>query len=321
MMSRRLSLAIISLLLTLFPGAAASSDERDADVVTVGPSNAPGVGVEAQSYARGSSQAGVGSTTSSTASVAVPLAETSTSTTSPMTSTEHISVGPTGGSPAPSYVPLAVARSLPAGQAAPCLINLGPNAAAPGNSAGVSCSVPQAPAGPGPAPRAPAAPGRGNNTTTTVALPSPEELAAIAADKAMSLAPTPVIEVAPSKVGLTGLDSFVWLRDKPGTISATAGVPGLTVTAEASPVEYVWDFGDGTDVVSATSGRPWSESLPGDISHLYETKGSYELGVEVIWEARWRVAGGRWQPLGFFANSGSQPYAVKEVVSALVPSR
>ncbi len=182
--------------------------------------------------------------------------------------------------------------------------------------------MPQAPAGPGPAPEAPVAPGRGNNTTTTtVALPSPEELAAIAADKAMSLAPTPVIEVAPSKVGLTGLDSFVWLKDKPDPITATAGVPGLTVTAEASPVEYVWDFGDGTDVVSATSGRPWSESLPGDISHLYETKGSYVLGVEVIWEARWRVAGGPWQPLGFFANSGSQPYAVKEVVSALVPSR
>ncbi len=181
--------------------------------------------------------------------------------------------------------------------------------------------MPQAPAGPGPAPQAPVAPGRGNNTTTTVALPSPEELAAIAADKAMSLAPTPVIEVAPSQVGLTGLDSFVWLKDKPGPITATAGVPGLTVTAEASPVEYVWDFGDGTDVVSATSGRPWSESLPGDISHLYETKGSYVLGVEVIWEARWRVAGGPWQPLGFFANSGSQPYAVKEVVSALVPSR
>jgi hypothetical protein len=150
--------------------------------------------------------------------------------------------------------------------------------------------------------------------------PSPEELARIAADRAVSLAPAPQLEIAPSRVGLTGLDSYFWLAEEPEPISATAQVPGLRVVAEARPVQYVWSFGDGTDKVTSHPGRPWTEERPGDIAHLYESRGRYEVGVEVVWEARWQVTGGPWQSLGFFSTSDSESYPVRQMVALLVPS-
>ncbi|HZJ50922.1 MAG TPA: hypothetical protein VFF07_08740, partial [Actinomycetota bacterium] len=149
--------------------------------------------------------------------------------------------------------------------------------------------------------------------------PSPEELAQVAIDQAVAAAAVPKLRLAPSAVGLTGLDSFVWLANRLEPIEAVASVPGLTVIAQARPVQYVWDFGDGATAVTSHPGRPWSPQQPGDIAHLYEVRGAYAVGVEVIWSARWQVAGGPWVDLGFFSTSGSQPYAVRQVVTRLVP--
>jgi hypothetical protein len=151
--------------------------------------------------------------------------------------------------------------------------------------------------------------------------PSPEALAAAAADRAIALAIEPDLRVAPGRIGLTGLPSYFWLADKPRPVTATAGAGGLTVTAEARPVQFVWDFGDGSDKVTTHSGRRWTQRHSGNVSHLYETKGRHELGVEVIWEARWRINAGSWQPLGYFSNSDDRPYPVREVVAMLVRSR
>ena len=141
----------------------------------------------------------------------------------------------------------------------------------------------------------------------------------MAIDQAVAAATIPELRLAPSAVGLTGLDSFVWLANRPESIEAVASVPGLTVIAQARPVQYVWDFGDGATAVTSHPGRPWSPHQPGDIAHLYEVRGAYAVGIEVIWSARWQVAGGPWVDLGFFSTSGSQPYAVRQVVTRLVP--
>ncbi|CAN5574060.1 hypothetical protein BH24ACT26_BH24ACT26_18980 [soil metagenome] len=149
---------------------------------------------------------------------------------------------------------------------------------------------------------------------------SPEAVARVLADRAMALAPDPRIEVAPAGVGLTGLDSYFWL-DQAAPITASAGVGGVIVTAQARPVQYVWDFGDGHDRVTSHPGRPWTRNRPGDIAHMYEGRARYELGVEQIWEARWRIAGGTWRRLGFFSNSDARAYRVRQVVPVLVPDR
>jgi hypothetical protein len=148
--------------------------------------------------------------------------------------------------------------------------------------------------------------------------PSLEELIRTAADRAIALAISPELKVAPDGVGLTGLPSYFWLARRPQPISATAGAGGITVTAEAYPTQYVWTFGDGGDLVTTTSGRPWTRDVPGNIEYTYETRGRYDLSVEVIYQARWRVDGGPWQSLGFFSTSDLRTYPVRQVVAVLV---
>ena len=150
---------------------------------------------------------------------------------------------------------------------------------------------------------------------------SPEQLASIAYDRARSLAPEARLEVTPDTVGLTGLPSYFHLDSPPQPIAATASAGGVTVTAAARPVQYVWDFGDGKNKVTTHSGRAWSRKKPGNVDHLYERVGRYELAVEVIWQAQWRVNGGPWQPLGYFSTSDSRSYPIRQVRSALVRQR
>jgi hypothetical protein len=139
-----------------------------------------------------------------------------------------------------------------------------------------------------------------------------------ALDRAIALAPAPDLNVAPSRLGLTGLPTYVWDGDPPSPITVTASAGGITVVAEARVTHYRWDFGEDVDV-SINPGRPWTRAHDGTIEHTYETKGFYDLSVEAIWAARWRLGAGPWQSLGYFSTSDSRSYPVQEVVSRLVP--
>jgi len=148
-------------------------------------------------------------------------------------------------------------------------------------------------------------------------LPSPQQLAWIAADRAMAVAERPDLRIAPGRVGLTGLRSYFWLGHVPPRVWATASVPGVLVTAEAFPIRYGWSFGDGDGRGTRTIGRPWSRRSPGTISHLYETRGTYRVGVETIWQARWRIGTGGWMHLGYFSNATERDYPVRQMVARL----
>ncbi|MEA2453154.1 MAG: hypothetical protein QOG04_1864 [Actinomycetota bacterium] len=151
--------------------------------------------------------------------------------------------------------------------------------------------------------------------------PTPDEVARVLADRAISLAPRPQLRLAPARRGLTGLPSYFWLARRPRRIEASAGVGGVTVIAQARPVQFVWNYGDGTDHATRRSGRKWTRRRPGTIQHTYEGKGRYSLVVEVIWEARWRLGLGPWQSLGYFTNSATRSYRVRSVVPVLVKAR
>jgi hypothetical protein len=169
---------------------------------------------------------------------------------------------------------------------------------------------------PGRDPRNPRRPGPG----PAPALPSPVEVASVLADQAIALAPDPQLKIAPGGVGLTGLESYFWLGNDLEPITASAAVGGFTVTAEARPVQYRWDFGDDADELSFDPGRAWTRYHPGNIDHVYETRGRYRVGVEAIWEARWQLNGGPWQSLGHFSTSDGRDYSVRQIVPVLVPA-
>ncbi len=151
-------------------------------------------------------------------------------------------------------------------------------------------------------------------------LPSAIELAWIAADRAASFAEWPELRVAPSRIGLTGLRSYFWLARDPRPVTASASVPGMTVTAYAEPVEYRWDFGESGRVTSH-AGRAWTRRRPGNIGHMYESRGPRTIGVEVIWEASWRINGRAWQHLGYFSNADQRSYRVRQMVAMLARTR
>ena len=151
--------------------------------------------------------------------------------------------------------------------------------------------------------------------------PSAEQIAAALFDRAVSLAPQPELEIAPGRIGLTGLRSFFWLAERPRPIVATATAGATTVTAVAVPAGFVWSFGDGAERTTTTSGRAWRRGRPGSIGHMYQTEGRYDLGVEVVWRAQWRIGTGPWQPLGSFSTSDSRPYPVREILAWLVRAR
>ena len=152
-------------------------------------------------------------------------------------------------------------------------------------------------------------------------LPSPVELAWIAADRAMSFAEWPQLRVAPRHVGLTGLRSFFWLDHRPRPVTASASVPGMVVTAYAEPVRFAWDLGEGPARTTRHIGRAWTRRRPGNIAHLHERRGPRTISVEVLWEARWRINSGAWQHLGYFSNADSRPYRVRQMVAMLSRTR
>jgi hypothetical protein len=138
-----------------------------------------------------------------------------------------------------------------------------------------------------------------------------------ALDEVRRIAPRPRLVVAPDAIGLTGLESYFWLAEAVAPVRAVASVPRITVVAEAAPDHYLWRFEPGADRMTDYPGRPWTKTRPGNIGHTYETKGHYDVSVEVVWEARWRVDDGAWRALGFFSTVDSRTYPVREVVPVL----
>lgn len=136
------------------------------------------------------------------------------------------------------------------------------------------------------------------------ALPDPEVLAAQAESK-LTL-PTPTIDASPA-VGLpqvVQLPTWTWLPQAQWTaLSATAAVPGESVTATATPVSVAWSWGDGTTSVCQGPGIPFAAET-GDASapsptcgHTYQVTSAQVPGQQfavtatVSWAISWSGGG------------------------------
>jgi hypothetical protein len=130
---------------------------------------------------------------------------------------------------------------------------------------------------------------------------SPEVLARQARSR-LTL-PAVAIRINPSGDQLVGLPTWLALDPSSWSLrSATASVPGVSVTATARPVSASWQMGDGSTVVCAGPGTPWRpETDPAASSpdcghrHLRSSAGApgaaFAVRVTITWTVAWAGAG------------------------------
>ncbi|WP_434447656.1 hypothetical protein [Lentzea sp. E54] len=137
----------------------------------------------------------------------------------------------------------------------------------------------------------------GANATPSL---TPEQVAQIA-HKQLRL-PTPSITASPSGTQLVHLPTWLWLSSGWLPSTATASVPGVSVTATAKPTSATWSMGDGTIVTCTGAGTPFQpgsdpKAPSPDCGHTYRTSSAGQAGqafpvaVTVHWTVTWAGAG------------------------------
>ena len=132
--------------------------------------------------------------------------------------------------------------------------------------------------------------------------PTPAQLAQVARNE-LGL-PSPAIEANPAAEQLVGLPTWLWLdRAEWKTVSATASVPGISVTARAKPTSVTWTMGDGHTVTckgpgtaySAGTNNPKSASPTCGYTFPSSSAGqpgeAFAVSATVRWTVTWTGAG------------------------------
>jgi hypothetical protein len=131
---------------------------------------------------------------------------------------------------------------------------------------------------------------------------------AVLAEEAIRLLPIrgPDIQMAPrpGSTGLVGLPVWMWTSvsaETWGPASATASVPGLSVTATAHAARIAWGMGDGTTVICDGPGTPYDPSYGNRMSptcgHRYvrssarEPGAAYTVTATTTWDVGWSGGG------------------------------
>ena len=169
-------------------------------------------------------------------------------------------------------------------------------------------------------------PGTGGGTTW-LAFDNPKAPAApvVIAWRAVSRLklPSPVIRVNPTGQQLVHLPTWLWLGTNSWQArSASAQVPGVAVTATASPQQVVWSMGDGTTVTCAGPGTAWHRATnPARASptcgHTYQKPSAgqpdkaFRVTATVTWNIAWN-GGGQGGALPALQTTATLPVQVAE---------
>lgn len=114
----------------------------------------------------------------------------------------------------------------------------------------------------------------------------------------------------PGGATLVNLPTNVFAGDaRTQTLSTT--LLTQTVTIEARPVRYTWNFGDGARLVTVEPGRPYPDL---DITHRYPRPGRFRLALTTGFVGRFRAGDGPWRPIPgqMLLDSAPQPLRVVE---------
>ncbi|MCZ7458222.1 ATP/GTP-binding protein [Streptomyces sp. WMMC940] len=111
----------------------------------------------------------------------------------------------------------------------------------------------------------------------------------------------PDIGMAPEqgKTGVVGMPVWMWNNvsaETWGPNSASASVPGLTVTATAKATKIVWNMGDGNSVTCNNAGTPYEKSYGKKTSptcgHVYsKASDKFTVTATTTWNVHWTGGG------------------------------
>ncbi|MBT8228537.1 MAG: hypothetical protein HKP61_00920 [Dactylosporangium sp.] len=135
--------------------------------------------------------------------------------------------------------------------------------------------------------------------------------------------PSVAIRLNPSGDQLVNLPTWLALDGNSWqSRSATASVPGISVTATARPVRAVWSLGEGGLVTCTGSGTPWTAgtdpmAASPDCGYTYRRSSAgaagaaFSVTVTVTWEVTWAGAG-RSGTIAGLNTTGTVPVRVTE---------
>lgn len=113
------------------------------------------------------------------------------------------------------------------------------------------------------------------------------------------------------------VDAIVYTARDPQVL--TAEVLGQSVSVRLQPVEFVWDFGDGSaPIVTTDPGAPYPDHT---VSHPYTRLGTFQVSVHTTWAGEFQVAGDpTWRALSTPATTTTTapPIEIVEARSRLV---
>jgi hypothetical protein len=129
---------------------------------------------------------------------------------------------------------------------------------------------------------------------------TPAEIAQLA--RSQLRLPAPDIAASPASDQLVHLPTWLWLSSVWEPISATASVPGVSVTAIAVPILVTWVMGDGGTVTCQGPGSPFPagsdpKSASPDCGYTYRTSSAgqrgeaFDVTATVTWTVTWSGAG------------------------------
>lgn len=151
-----------------------------------------------------------------------------------------------------------------------------------------------------------------------VSVITPAELAQRATDELAIRYPEPRTSPSIAINQLVGIDTWLWVDPSAWQpITATAAIPGLSVSATATPRRVTWEMGDGTTVTCEGPGTPYDDSRPEadqatDCSHTYQDRGAYTASVTITWAVRWSASDGGAGTLADVARTTQFPMNVAE---------
>jgi hypothetical protein len=117
--------------------------------------------------------------------------------------------------------------------------------------------------------------------------------------------PQPVLAASPALTAPQVVRVPVWWWLRPGSWaaqSATASLPGIAITATATPDTVTWDAGDGTATSCNGPGTPWTAAYPPSApsptcGHVYTSTsrtspgGKFTVRASISWTITWAGGG------------------------------